>query len=355
MKLHRFAMLHFKPRPIGWESWSTYAVLGTRRIEISTTRTNPKPSGKEGETAPSTGLLVKATTELDEQPELDDKRRVIVPTEVRESCEDAIEHVANLISVLEGCSRYIASPTPCVALECTESELAFLNASTGIKPEDVIFESGARMPIPRSDEISNALADRMHGVALLAEAYSGGGEASKYRDFVRFFELAFGMGSSQLGKKLTQFLSGSPMGYTRQEIDDWLSLRDPLSHADFRKSKFIADASDVRKFIMRMEQACVDVLFNKAEWTNPSRTRRHVWAPTAISTTPTGNLVIKKGTALSLRFRVFDEFGVYPRDLGASIGSFGSTTYTAFSPPDKLPAPPDDPEFQGTTNDQQNH
>jgi hypothetical protein len=281
----------------------------------------PRGSGP----APSTGWPVRATLEMNELPELDEKRRVLIPLELREPCEEAIEHVANMISVFQGCSRSVMSPVPCVALEHeNEEEKKFLHASAGIKCEAASAEFGSRFPIPRNDiRVVSSLSDRLIGVALLAEAYSGGGESSRYRDFVRFFELAFALSSAKISKKLANFLAPA-MRYTTQEVHGWMNLRNPYSHADPKRGGFIASATDIRRYLMRMEQACLDVLFNKAEWMNSSTTRRQVWSPDAISTSPTGDLVVKQGTRVPARIRVFDEFDVYPRDLGAIIQSFDS-------------------------------
>lgn len=128
-------------------------------------------------------------------PELDDSRRIIVPLESREPCETVIEQIADIISVLEACSRSILSPVPCVAFEYeSDDERKFLESSVGIRVDESVSESGVRLPIPRDDaRLLSALSDRTNGVALLAEAYSGGGESSQYHNFVRFFELAFAL------------------------------------------------------------------------------------------------------------------------------------------------------------------
>lgn len=320
MRLHRFAMLHLKPEP-NWGPWKSYVGNSDHRVEIRRVPVNHLPRAPGVPT--SSGWLVAAALDISGLPDLDEEKRVLIPLEARERCENAIESAANLVSVLEGCGRSILSPSPCLALEYESTvERQFLEASAGIKTEVLSSEAGVRLPIPRDDQsLLQTLSDRQNGVALLAEAYSGGGESSKYSNFIRFFELAFKMSPSKLGRKLTQFLAPS-MGYTRQEVEEWLSLRNPHSHADFRESQFIAVASDVRTFLLRMEQACLDVLFNKAEWMRFSRTRRDVWFPDAISTSAAGNLVVKRGTALKLVFHTYDEFGVYPRDLGAALGSF---------------------------------
>jgi len=324
MKLHRLAMLHLDPVPAGWEKWVSTSV-GTTENGVELRRLRPRfTGGPPKSTKASAGWLVSGVLNVIGLPDLDNDRRIVIPLEWREPCEDAIEVVANLISVLGRCSRTILSPIPCIALEYeSHQERRFLEDSGGIAVEDRLSEMAVRAPISRTDpRLIAALSDRPSGLTLLAEAYSAGGESSQYRDYVRFFELAFMLPCSKLAKKLTQFLSPS-MGYTRSEIQGWMDLRDALSHGDLRKAEFIALASDIRTFLMRMEQACLDVLFNKADWMKSSSTRRNVWTPDALSTSAQGNLVARQGSrGLSLVFRSLDEFGVYPRDLGAVLGSF---------------------------------
>ena len=152
-------------------------------VEVSTLAIREESNGNEANGASrSKGLLVNAVTELKELPIKDDQRQVIVSSDRRIMCEDAIEHISNIISVLEGCARSVMSPIPCLALEhVTDSEREFLESSTRIQSNAALSESGVRMPIPKSDELLEAISDRMNGVALLSEAYSGGGESSKYR------------------------------------------------------------------------------------------------------------------------------------------------------------------------------
>jgi hypothetical protein len=321
MKLHRLAILHLNPVPDGWGLWGSNCVIDRYTITIKRIPlTEKKPQAQQ-----STELarwLVTASVDAAGHISFDEKRRILVANELRAHCETAIENAANTISVLEGCSRSILSPMPCIALEYENAEeKGVLLSSAGIKTQPAWSESDARTSLPRSDaRLIAGLSDRMNGVALLAEAYSGG-EATRYRDFVRFFELSFGLSTSQLPKKLSQFLAPA-MGYTREEVQRWIDLRDPHSHADFRKARFIATSADVRQFLLRMEQACLDVLFNKAVWMDPSRSRRNLWFPDAISTSPAGNVVVKQGATVTARIRCFDEYGVFPRDLGAVISGF---------------------------------
>ena len=92
---------------------------------------------------------------------------------------------------------------------------------------------------------------------------------------MRLFESGFALEFSQMAKKLTQFLNPA-FGYTRSEIASWIEMRDPLTHADGKRSDLILLDSDVRKVTQRMEQAAYDVLFNKQMWRDRSRSRRNL-------------------------------------------------------------------------------
>jgi hypothetical protein len=330
MKLHRLSVVHLNPIPNGWQFCTLEIGSSEHKVRIEVIPRQANTNKKKQLTATTAGWSVNATMLLGSLPDIDEKGRIVIPPEVRVPCEEAIEHVANLISVLEGCSRSILSPIPCIALQHeNEQERKFLQESAGIRREVQSSEIGLRFSIPRSDaQLMASLSDRMMGVALLAEAYSGGGESAKYRDFVRFFELAFALSSSKIEKKLAKFLLPA-MNYTRQEVRSWMEMRNPYSHADPAKGSFLASATDIRRFLLRMEQACLDVLFNKSKWMSADPDRRSVWIPSAISTSASGNVIAAQGSKVPAIFRAFDEFGVYPRDLGAVVTSFDSKTIYA--------------------------
>ena len=162
--------------------------------------------------------------------------------------------------------------------------------------------------------------DRLPALSLIAEAHSHSLAAGKFHEYVRLFEYAFALQFSQLPKKLVQFLK-PVYGYTTEEIKSWTKIRDPLTHADGKKSDEIYLDSDVRSYIQRIEQAAYDVLFNKEKWHDKSRERRDIWAPIAATTNNSGNLVIKQGSEPKLGFQVFDDFGVFPQHLNGIITS----------------------------------
>lgn len=270
-------------------------------------------------------FLLTAKVDLPSLPENDDAGRVVIPAPAREECELAIEALCNVVATFQGCSRSILSPSPAVALECADkSEREYLEASRGIHAVQR-GDSGARNAIPLSEQSLAGISDRLVGVALLAEAYTEG-ELGRFREFLRFFEVAFRTPVTELSKKLHRFLAPG-FGYTRAEINNWIQLRDPLSHADLKKSKVIATTSDVRRFVLRAEQAALDVLFNKATWGDNSIARRNLWTPDAFTTSEGGKIVVKQGSKLSVLFRQYDAFDVYPRNLTASVTTIEDSWY----------------------------
>jgi hypothetical protein len=316
MKLHRFVIADFSPAVS--EFWIGKAgPIGTAVV---------RSEAVDGESGKRTRLLVRASTPLSSQPEKDSEGALIIPADDRIQCENAAEHYVNLISVLEGCSRSISSPLRCVGLEpMNDDECTYLSTSIGIRTINR-SQSAASMRIQFSSEIAAGLADRMDGVALLSEALSSTGGAGEYRDFVRFLELAFALPFTGLSKKLSQFLRPA-YRYTREEINDWVALRHPSMHADLKEASEVALTNDVRPFVFRMRQACFDVLFNKAEWRSRSSQRRELWRPDAITTSRSGDLIIRQGSQVDLNVQVFDEYGIYPLNLNASMNHAASDLY----------------------------
>ena len=314
MRLLRFAIANFR-------SQSPIKSGATRIGDVDVTIAEGQGADKKDRF-----FLVTANAILKALPEKDYAGRILVPSDERESCEFAIDAICNIVSTFHGCSRSILSPIPCVAFECEDTnERKYLDESRGILATHK-GDSGVRSAIPMEANLLTSVSDRLIGVALLAEAYAGS-ESGRYREFVRFFELAFRAPFTQLNKKLCKFFEPTPFGYTRTEINRWVALRHPLIHADMKKSSAIAVTGDVQRHILRMEQAALDVLFNKASWSDKSIERRAVWYPEACTTSENGNIIVKQGSKLSMLFRTYDEFDVYPRILNAKINKIEESWY----------------------------
>ena len=226
------------------------------------------------------------------------------------------------MSVANRCRRGLLSPTPCVALVLEEDgELDWVESSLGLCGEGTGV-SGAPVQLSVTEELVSSLADRLDGVALLAEAVSHDHAVGKYHEFVRLFERAFLLPVTQLEKILSRFLAGSGLGYGREEVRQWIALRHPSTHADMRVTGGLVFDTDVQRFVPRMLQASYDVLMNKATWSDRSIDRRDTWKPTSGSNSAGADFFIKSGHDVVLEFQLFDEFGVYGRDFAAFFQSW---------------------------------
>lgn len=300
--------MYFEPPPEGWNSWRTQ--IGNVTLNTLTLGAVPPIEGK-------LRLLVSAETPI-EFPDTDKEGFIYLPEDKREQCEQALQIVADLISVCGRCNRSVSSASPCWALIVDDGdERTRLDSTKGVKTKKKML-SEFWFQIPRNDELISGLQDRLSGVAILAEAFSHTRAAGKYREFVRLFEAAFALQFTKLEHILKRFLH-PVMGYTRQEIGKWIDFRHPITHADGRKTEQLVFDVDVRKVIQRMEQAAIDVLFSKADWHCKSITRRQLYIPPAITSNSEGSGIIKQGSTPTIKFQIFDEFGVFPLDLNAVI------------------------------------
>ena len=159
-----------------------------------------------------------------------------------------------------------------------------------------------------------ALLDRRDGLALLAEVYSHGRAIGRYRELMRLFELAFALPVTSLAKKAFQFLATGPFEYTHDEVRSWCALRHGSVHGDRSRTSRLVLEADVQPLIDRIEQAAIDIVFNKAQWHSPSRERRRLWTP-AGGTTSGSNLFITKGVDLAIAATIYDPFNAYPVHL----------------------------------------
>ncbi|MDB5050378.1 MAG: hypothetical protein JWO30_3449 [Fibrobacteres bacterium] len=318
MKLVRFAIINLfdtnEAKPI--------------EIEINGSRVILNPATDEGQKGVS--YLAVAKYHLSKPLTLDEIGRILIPEEEKGKCEYAIESIADILSVFGSSRRSLLSPTPCAAIEFeSETEKEFLKSTKGIKVNQKQY-STSKFIFPFESQYINAITDRLGGVALLAEVNTEG-EAGKYRDLVRFFEFAFNRPFTQLDKIIHSFLAPMPYGYERKEIKEWISFRHAASHADLQKTQGFAVTSDVRDFLMRMEQAALDTLFNKKEWHNASTLRRDIWRPQVWSKSAKGDLSIIQGSKdVSIFFRTYDDLGSYPRNLKASVSPISENWYCHF-------------------------
>jgi hypothetical protein len=266
-------------------------------------------------------LLLVAELDLSALPIVGADGLVDVPEEERRACERAIEVTANTASVLTLTRRRLATPWPPLALKVESAEeRAYLAAAKGFR-YGVRHSNRALSPIEQTiaPELMAGLTDRQEGLGAVAEFLAQAHPLGSYREAMRFFEMAFALPTHQIERKLSQFLCSSDrLGYTRAEVAGWLTFRDGAVHGDRRKAKTIIWESDVAQFFDRIEQAVLDVLYNKTDWHNSSSTRRLLWRPTSGTTGLTG-LFASQGKGVEIGAQFFDGFGCYPHDLSASL------------------------------------
>jgi len=74
-------------------------------------------------------------------------------------------------------------------------------------------------------------------------------------------------------------------------------------------------SSDVDRFVLRMEHAALDVLYNKAEWGARSNVRRNMVTALGGTTGIDGPLRFHRGREAMLAMHFRDQFEAYPLDL----------------------------------------
>ncbi|MBN7771538.1 hypothetical protein KUV44_13390 [Marinobacter daepoensis] len=231
-----------------------------------------------------------------------------VPESERLQCERAIEFVSNTLAVQTRSRRALVSLNPPAVFQSETLEEKSYLQSLEAPDQKPRIESVTPYLGPEDMRILVELADRQSGVAMLAEALSSGAASLRFREFVRIFENAFGMSISRVEKKLCQFLDDG-MDYTRSEIRRWVALRDGISHADMRRADRVVLEADVAPFVNRMEQAALDVVFNKLEWGKPSKSRRSLWVSPAKTIGADGHPLVTPHSQVT--FALKDAYSVY--------------------------------------------
>jgi hypothetical protein len=261
-------------------------------------------------------VLMAAGVKLRYRPKLTSSRFVVVPDDARRAAERALEILVNTVAIAERCGREIASPFPWVAFEPTDDDARrWLEAAEGIHELErvVDFPSITGLPIGLDDaDVMDGFIDRWDGVALLAEAFAHKHPTGRLHELFRVLERAFALPAQKLGSPLVDFLHPR-YRYKADEVDGWIKLRGPATHADVRRD-FVLEA-EVRPTLRRLEQASVDVLVNKANWRGSDSERRDLWRPTAWTKNEFGEGVAHLGLPGRVESQLLDQFGAYPTDL----------------------------------------
>jgi hypothetical protein len=248
-------------------------------------------------------ILLTGRKALAVLPECDDNNYIIVPRDQLRDIERAIETYTDFVAVARGCRRTIGSPQQRYIsfIPRSEDEQNWLSKMAGVR-----HGSGAAIAVtrhyefPLSQEIVEALVDRVDGVQLLAEAFSQTHATGRFHELIRFFERAFALRSGALTNPLARFLSGAVHPFTAREVQRWCETRGPATHAD-RRPVFLTEG-DVRPLIDRMEFAAYDTLLHKEKWRDASHARR---------------VLSKENPLRDLRrgFTPIDPFGCWPISL----------------------------------------
>jgi hypothetical protein len=306
MKLARLAVLTFAELPKDHRGWTFQ--LGAVAIESRGAR----------EKGGAVHVLASATVQLKRLPSVTRQRRVRIPPGPMRLCQRGLEATANLVSSSFFIRRSISSPTPCVALiPESEGELAWLSSRIGMHYPKVFAPTRFR---PGFDLVPSLpiLGERLDGVALLAEALAHTQVSGRFHEMMRLFELAFRASGKRLVDPLAGFLIPNRLEYSRQEIVHWIQeVRHGITHAD-EKDFFLLEG-DVRPIIHRVDQAALDVLFNKGDWRSPDIGRRETWRPTSglAGSTP----FITAGVGGILEGTLLDDLGIFPRNLDSFLTS----------------------------------
>jgi hypothetical protein len=232
--------------------------------------------------------------------------------------------------VLERCQRRLATPWPPVALlPESENDRNRLSSARGIR-YSVRSKVSAHAVIKPDAALLEGLVDRLDGVQALATLLSQPHPHGRYREALRFFEIAFARPITALNKKLAQFLVSGRLGYARQEVARWIEPRHGSVHGDRTLAPQIVWDADVAHFMDRIEQAVYDALFNKKDWRNPSHGRRELWRPVFGTNDPNDGLFMTQAHGGVVSVQLFDGFGAYPHDLSANLNSVPADWWCRF-------------------------
>lgn len=290
------------------------AQIGAVRVDSSPLTFNGKPSEQ---------ILLTARINLARMPAVDEDGYLMAPDPETRLCEVALESVANILAVFARARRSIASASPYVALtDLSDEDRQFLECTKGF-PHGYKLSVGANYSLNLGErDLLTALADRVEGLALLAEALSVEHAVARYRELLRFFENAFARPVTHLDKKLARFLGQAKLGYTRDEVREWFWHRHGAIHGDHQETHKLVFERDVRQFIPRLDQAAYEVLFNKKKWHDPSDERIEILRPRAATISSVRpDISMVAGSGVAFRFQISDPRGAFPLHLGGILTS----------------------------------
>jgi hypothetical protein len=250
--------------------------------------------------------VLRAYVPLKTMPELNEDGGIILPAAQIATSVQLVEHLLDLMSIASRSSRALTSPrAPVGLLAETDQELNWLERTAGIiglNAVDIRSEHHHHVDIHGITQ--TLVSTRPDGVASLADVYSQSWPAGRYRELVRFFELAFALPTGRLSGPFISFLRGNEFGFTGAEVHAWLSTRGQVIHAD--RGSNPESMTRVIKYVARMELAALDLLLHKKEWHSPSAERIDDDA---------GDHTVADLRLAGASFSIWPEFGTGPTHL----------------------------------------
>ncbi len=239
-------------------------------------------------------------------------KEIVVPESVFPALHAQADLVASCLSISGGSALGISSLPPHVIAVAQDADVgAIVPAEWNVQLPDskIIPEFHER---PSLELVLKCTGDRAEGLLLLDECTRESSAISKVRAAYRIFERAFSCAAKVvLVNQLPRFLLGTRHEFTHKECEQWLNVRDRLTHAD-RPHEPIWFESDVRRIAPRVIDAAFDVVFNKKSWHDPTFDRRSLWSPTFGSKGPNADLFGTVGGTPKMQFQLLDPFGRYP-------------------------------------------
>ena len=231
-----------------------------------------------------------------------------------------IEDVINLISLSQNTGNNISSPRPSIFLESENlDDTAILRKVKKLSFDKMI--NIARQNIEHTFDLGfclNNFNDRLDGVKIYSEANSTKSSSGKFREYIRLFEKGFKSSNSGLIKPLADFLSGyTKLNYDKSEIENWINMRNKSVHANC-KDGFLIER-DIISLIPRLEQAAIDILFNKSNWGDRSINRRNLFKFKKGIKDSKNTLFAQPSSNENLSFMYFDESKTFLVNLKANF------------------------------------
>lgn len=231
-----------------------------------------------------------------------------------------LEDVINLISLSQNTGKNISSPRPSIFLESENlNDTVILRKIKKMSFDKLI--NLARQNIEHTFDLDFCLKnfnDRLDGVKIYSEANSAKTSSGKFREYIRLFEKGFKSSNSGLIKPLAEFLlSYEKLNYDKSEIENWINMRNKSVHANCKEGFLIE--REIISLIPRLEQAAIDILFNKSNWGDRSINRKNLFEFKRGIKDSNNNIFLPPLSNENLQYIFFDESKTFPVNLKANF------------------------------------